>query len=415
MQNYKTNDMKEETVEALASKVHDSWWEEKKKQGFHSPADCKSEHRKCYDSSPEHGKNRFDEVLNYKTYKWCDKCHPDMYPYEELSDNVKEYDRVTVRTVLKAQAELIKPDVTLPIVEDKGKNIIIADLEKQVNELYALKYKILDAAEIDGLLRSLYSICSRQGKEVNWEAITNRVKEVLDLKSKLSQSKPIEVVNDKVIEGVLEKRNRKHLPTAYIPDLDDHEWFVRWHEPERGLRNLSLPLHPENDYFNGCNYTVGQKVKFTQSYYCDRFESWDCAKPIEAPIQNKTKINNMKLYQKKMLTYAEPITKENLDNLKLLGAAVVPFESRSHEAFLEHSKVGDVVIWMYMDEIKMAQARTIEGIHTADLPSRLMVSQSGGKPYFCTEEVFQETYKDSGYAEPVNQDDFSDYIHQGSN
>ena len=34
--------------------------------------------------------------------KHCDKCHPDMYAYHHLPENIKEYDRVTVRAVLDA-------------------------------------------------------------------------------------------------------------------------------------------------------------------------------------------------------------------------------------------------------------------------------------------------------------------------
>lgn len=54
-------------IEHLAAKVHESWQEEKHKQG----------------------------IFN----------HPDDKPYEELAENIKEYDRVTVRTVLKALGE----------------------------------------------------------------------------------------------------------------------------------------------------------------------------------------------------------------------------------------------------------------------------------------------------------------------
>jgi len=65
--------------EAIASKVHDAWWETKKANGFHAPIDCPS-----------------------NKVKLCDLCHPDMYPYEMLPESVKDYDRVTVDTVLKA-------------------------------------------------------------------------------------------------------------------------------------------------------------------------------------------------------------------------------------------------------------------------------------------------------------------------
>lgn len=65
--------------EIIAAKVHDSWVEEKRKQGFHHPDTC--------------------QILN------CSKCHSDIIPYDELPEYKKEYCRVTVRTVLKAQEE----------------------------------------------------------------------------------------------------------------------------------------------------------------------------------------------------------------------------------------------------------------------------------------------------------------------
>lgn len=70
-------------VEYLSSKVHDGWWAEKRSQGFHPPLNC-----------PVGGGGKFE--------KRCEHCHPDMYPYDELPENVKEYDRVTVRAVLAA-------------------------------------------------------------------------------------------------------------------------------------------------------------------------------------------------------------------------------------------------------------------------------------------------------------------------
>ena len=78
--------------ETIASNVHDSWWEEKKKQGFHAPKDCKSQ-------------NALDLCKHIEFYKFntfCDKCHTDMYPYDELPENIKDYDRVTVDAVLSA-------------------------------------------------------------------------------------------------------------------------------------------------------------------------------------------------------------------------------------------------------------------------------------------------------------------------
>ena len=70
--------------ELIAAEVHNAWWEEKKRQGFHPPLEC---------SQPIDG-------LKFEPH--CDKCHIDMYPYDELPENVKDYDRVTVQVVLNA-------------------------------------------------------------------------------------------------------------------------------------------------------------------------------------------------------------------------------------------------------------------------------------------------------------------------
>ena len=61
--------MNNQIIEYLAEKVHESWQEEKHKQG----------------------------IFN----------HPDDIPYSDLKDNIKEYDRVTVRTVLKALGDIV--------------------------------------------------------------------------------------------------------------------------------------------------------------------------------------------------------------------------------------------------------------------------------------------------------------------
>ena len=76
-------------TEAIASKVHDAWWAEKVKQGFHAPNEC-NEFR--------FGKGKFETT--------CSKCHGDMYPYEGLPEHIKEYDRVTVKSVLTAIEDL---------------------------------------------------------------------------------------------------------------------------------------------------------------------------------------------------------------------------------------------------------------------------------------------------------------------
>lgn len=77
-------------IDELSSEVHDAWWEEKLRQGCHAPADCPQA------QAPYH-----------KFNKNCDKCHPDMYPYEQLPENIKEYDRVTVRAVLSSLSKLL--------------------------------------------------------------------------------------------------------------------------------------------------------------------------------------------------------------------------------------------------------------------------------------------------------------------
>lgn len=79
-------------IEKIAAEVHNAWWEEKKKQGFHSPM-------------KHEGDIIFDPIYD-KFYKICDKCHTDMYPYDELPENIKEYDRITVKAVLNAMAKV---------------------------------------------------------------------------------------------------------------------------------------------------------------------------------------------------------------------------------------------------------------------------------------------------------------------
>lgn len=85
-----------EKLETIAAEVHNAWWREKEKQGFHPPIKCpKGPHGKI----PIIGK---EEAEQEAFSKHCDKCHPDMYAYESLPEHVKEYDRVTVRAVLNA-------------------------------------------------------------------------------------------------------------------------------------------------------------------------------------------------------------------------------------------------------------------------------------------------------------------------
>lgn len=72
-------DMEEKKlIELLSEKVHNAWMKEKEAQGF--------SYGKEYDKEK--------------------KKHPDMLPYNELKEEVKEYDRATVKAVLQAQKEL---------------------------------------------------------------------------------------------------------------------------------------------------------------------------------------------------------------------------------------------------------------------------------------------------------------------
>ena len=64
---------------------------EKKKQGFHAPLECE----------------KYVQEVDNKFTKVCEKCHTDMYPYDELPENIKEYDRVTVRSVLNAIKKVV--------------------------------------------------------------------------------------------------------------------------------------------------------------------------------------------------------------------------------------------------------------------------------------------------------------------
>lgn len=85
----------EANIEFLAEQVHNAWWEEKKRQAFHSPMECPA---------------RFDAKYYTKFVRICDRCHPDMYPYAEIPEHVKEYDRAIVRTVLDAIKKMENPE-----------------------------------------------------------------------------------------------------------------------------------------------------------------------------------------------------------------------------------------------------------------------------------------------------------------
>lgn len=95
-----------DNFENLCSEVHIAWWNEKYSQGFHAPNECVSINHKSFQKADWREKERFEDSQNPKFYRWCDKCHADMYPYIELPNNIQEYDRVTVRSVLSAMERL---------------------------------------------------------------------------------------------------------------------------------------------------------------------------------------------------------------------------------------------------------------------------------------------------------------------
>ena len=75
-------------IEMVAEGVHDAWWDEKVKQGFHSPDECKSNNKESYINSSQQGKDRFlDAGLNPKLYRWCNKCISNIYSSPSYSNN----------------------------------------------------------------------------------------------------------------------------------------------------------------------------------------------------------------------------------------------------------------------------------------------------------------------------------------
>lgn len=93
-------------VEYLAEQVHNAWWATEKNVGLHAPNECekgkteRKAHPGLYQDVPPANES------TYKFYKWCPSCHTEMYPYAELPEYIKEYDRVTVRTVLDAMKKV---------------------------------------------------------------------------------------------------------------------------------------------------------------------------------------------------------------------------------------------------------------------------------------------------------------------
>ncbi|MFA7171319.1 MAG: hypothetical protein WC180_04970 [Candidatus Paceibacterota bacterium] len=85
----------DKNVEFLSDKVHQAWMQEKRSQGFHAPNECPL-------SDPSDDKR----TNSGKFIRHCGKCHTDLYSYDELPENIKDYDRVMVRTVIQAMEKL---------------------------------------------------------------------------------------------------------------------------------------------------------------------------------------------------------------------------------------------------------------------------------------------------------------------
>ena len=135
-------DMEEKKlIELLSEKVHNAWMKEKEAQGFSYGKDYDKEKKK----------------------------HPDMLPYNELKEEVKEYDRATVRAVLQAQKELqskynynnLKPfDIQKaregkPVCTRDGRKVRVLCYDFKQNEEYPILVAVEDK---DGKERAmLYS------------------------------------------------------------------------------------------------------------------------------------------------------------------------------------------------------------------------------------------------------------------
>jgi hypothetical protein len=76
----------------IRSEVHNSWWRNKKKQGFVSP--------RKYNKKWNHG-----DPLPIQCNEHNVKCHSDMIKFEDLPKHIQKVDIMTVRTTIKALEE----------------------------------------------------------------------------------------------------------------------------------------------------------------------------------------------------------------------------------------------------------------------------------------------------------------------
>lgn len=85
--------MTDEQFEQIAEQVHIGWMLEKRRQGF-------ADH--VWQSDGGRGDDRGCSVCCTKRDYFISRAkhHPDMLPYADLAENIKKYNRGTVRAVL---------------------------------------------------------------------------------------------------------------------------------------------------------------------------------------------------------------------------------------------------------------------------------------------------------------------------
>lgn len=92
--------MDDNLVEILAEGAHRSWARVKLAHGFadhvFEPVDSAEKHRRC--------RVKLDPI-GAPCWVSPEKHHPDMLPYAELSEPIKDYDRAMVRGVLEGITE----------------------------------------------------------------------------------------------------------------------------------------------------------------------------------------------------------------------------------------------------------------------------------------------------------------------
>ena len=98
-------------IERLAEISHTAWAKEKRKQGFHHPDECPN-------------KASAGKIHQQFFGKYCKKCHDGLCSYSELSEDYKDLDRATMKSVILAYTESQKDGEHIIIDERSGCIII---------------------------------------------------------------------------------------------------------------------------------------------------------------------------------------------------------------------------------------------------------------------------------------------------